>query len=116
MRKTLVLFAGLLAVSAADAQTAPTPRMYDLKLSQDDLTEIGKLAGKAPFDEVFGLMSRVQIQLNAIGVADKTAAQKAADDAKAQDRAKIEGEIRKKIEGEKPAAPPAPKDTEGHAP
>jgi len=79
--------------------------MYDLKLSQDDLSEIGRLAGKAPFDDVVGLMSRVQSQLNAIGNADKSAAEKASNDAKAQERAKIEAEMRAKVEREK-ATPP----------
>lgn len=108
MRMTAILSVSLLAASHAVAQTAPPKKLFDIKLSQEELSEIGRLAGKAPFDEVVGLMSDVQSQLNAIGVAENAVAKKATDDAKARERAKIETEMRAAIEEEKTTLPLPP--------
>jgi hypothetical protein len=114
----------LLLTTQATAQTAAPPRAYDMRLTQEDFNDIynlvkwrftcettpvvagcADLASRTSYEEITNMVSRLQLQLNAIGAADKAAAEKAASEAKA----KAEAEMRAKIEKEKSASPEAPK-------
>ena len=101
---------GLLGAVPAAAQAPPQKRIK-LMLTQQEIFEIGKLADKAPFEEVVGLESDIQSQINADAAADKAAANKADADAKAQERATIEAEVRAKIEKEKATPSPSKGET-----